>query len=279
MNKGFLNIAVLLTCYNRRDTTIRCLQNLFLQSGKDEKFYIEVFLVDDASSDNTAEAVKSLFPEVNVIRGSGNLFWSKGMHLAWKTAAQERDFDFYLWLNDDTYIFPNAILVMLEGYSKSGENAIISGSTKSEITGQLTYGGKSKDGKRLEPDGNLKPCIFLNGNFVLVSQNIYKKIGMIDSIFPHSIGDHDYGLRAMKKGFQVLIAPSYIGYCERHESLPKWCLSKVPLKDRIKSLYSPKGSSHPYYFFIYERRHFGLLRATKHFFSIHLRLLLPALWR
>lgn len=271
-------IAVLLTCHNRKEKTLRCLKYLFEQEGSITKFLFEVFLVDDASNDGTGEIVRSIFGRVNIIKGSGNLFWSRGMHLAWKIATQKKDYDFYLWLNDDTCIFPSAIEIMLESYFVSGENAVICGSTKSEKTNKITYGGRSKKGELIIPNGSLQPCVLLNGNFVLVSRKIFNKIGTIDAFFIHSIGDHDYGLRALRLGFEVLVAPSVIGYCEPHEKLPKWCLAEVPLKDRFRSLYSPLGGCHPYYFFVYERRHFGLLMAMKHFFTIHMRVIFPALW-
>ncbi len=96
-------IAVLLTCHNRRDKTIQCVTALYEQAGLEESYSIDVFLVDDASNDGTGEAVKNEFPQVYIIQGNGNLYWNRGMHLAWETAADAQDFDCYLWLNDDTF--------------------------------------------------------------------------------------------------------------------------------------------------------------------------------
>jgi GT2 family glycosyltransferase len=89
-------IAVLLTCHNRKDKTVQCITALYSQSGLGKFFIIEVFLVDDASTDGTAEAINSQFQEVNIIQGNGNLFWNRGMHFAWQTAATTKDYDYYL---------------------------------------------------------------------------------------------------------------------------------------------------------------------------------------
>ena len=108
-------IAVLLTCYNRREKTLNCLKSLF-NCQLPENHTLVVYLVDDDSSDGTSKAVRNDFPKVNVISGNGNLFWNKGMRLAWETASQTNDYDFYLWLNDDTILDNNAIFQLLETY-------------------------------------------------------------------------------------------------------------------------------------------------------------------
>ncbi len=272
-------IAVLLTCHNRKEKTLRCLKHLFAQEGRDQKFRFEVFLVDDASTDGTSRAVEEQFSEVHLIQGDGNLYWNRGMHLAWTIAANRKEYDYFLWLNDDTSVFPDAIGVLLDSYLHSGANAVIGGATKSEISNAYTYGGKTREGKDVIPNGSVQECLFMNGNVVLISNRIFKRVGFIDALFHHAIGDRDYGLRAIKKGFRILITPVYVGYCEANEKLPKWCLTEVPFRERIRSLYSPLGNSHPYYFFVYEKRHFGFLVAMKHYFSIHLRVLIPSLWK
>jgi GT2 family glycosyltransferase len=279
MNKTCFEIAVLIACHNRREKTLRCLRDLFNQQHIDEKFNFTVFLVDDASTDGTSEAISKNFPQVRIIRGTGYLYWNKGMHLAWKKALEEKEFDFYLWLNDDSVLFQDAIFTMLETFHKCGEDSIICGSTKSELTGIFTYGLRIKKGIELVPNGEIQFGEFMNGNVVLISKKIYEAIGIIDNIFPHAIGDNDYGLRAVKNGIRIATPADYIGYCEGHDKLPAWCLPEVPFKKRLKSLYSPLGNSHPRYFFIFVYRHFGLAQAIKHFMSIHLRVLIPSLWK
>lgn len=279
MNETSIEIAVLIACYNRKEKTLGCLRDLFKQAYIDEKFKITVFLVDDASTDGTPEAISKNFPPVRIIKGTGNLYWNKGMHLAWKKALEEKEFDFYLWLNDDTVLFPDAIFTMMDTFQKCGEDSIICGSTKSELTGNFTYGLRIKKGIELVPNGEIQYGEFMNGNVVLISKSIYEAIGIIDNIYPHAIGDNDYGLRAVKNGIRIATPVDYIGYCEGHDKLPAWCLPEVPFKKRLKSLYSPLGNSHPRYFFIFEYRHFGLVQALKHFTTIHLRVLIPSLWK
>ncbi|UAB84824.1 glycosyltransferase family 2 protein [Zunongwangia sp. SCSIO 43204] len=272
------NIAVLLTVFNRKKKTLECLRKLYDQRIP-EAYSLEVYMVDDGSSDGTSNAVALEFPKVNVIRGNGDLFWNRGMHKAWIEAMNKKNYDFYLWLNDDTFIFEGALETIILDSKNKDDRSIICGTTQSLSGSKLSYGGRNENGELIRPSNVLKECKYMNGNFVLIPKFVNDLVGTIDPVFRHSIGDLDYGLRAQKKGVQVFVASKVIGACDNHQSLPKWCLIDIPLKRRLKSLYSPLGNSHPYYFFIYENRHHGLLVAMKHFFTIHLRALFPRLWK
>ena len=109
-----INLAVLITCHNRRAKTIKCLKALFNQADT-KNIRIKVFLVDDGSTDKTSNEVMALFPEVVIIQGDGNLFWARGVALAWKESLKSKEiFDYYLWLNDDTFLYNTAIKQLLD---------------------------------------------------------------------------------------------------------------------------------------------------------------------
>lgn len=271
-------IAVLITCHNRIDKTLHCLRALYEQVGLNVDYNIEVFLVDDASTDGTAQAVELQFPKVTIIPGDGNLYWNRGMHKAWETAANTKDFDYYLWLNDDTFLFVNAIQTLLSGAQLSNYKSIICGSTLSLETNTISYGGFSKESQMLIPNGQLQESYAINGNCVLIPKFVYETIGLLDKRFPHAIGDFEYGLRVRKHHLSSFISEGYVGSCEGSDKLPLWCSSEATLQQRIKSLYSPLGNSHPYYYFLFEYEYYGVLKAVKHFLTIHLRLIFPTLW-
>ena len=104
------NIAVLLTCYNRKDKTRKCLEQLFLaqhcfNEKHEQQVYISLFITDDKCTDGTFDAVADICKnhELTVIEGDGNLYWAGGMRTAWAKALLEKDrWSFYLLLNDDT---------------------------------------------------------------------------------------------------------------------------------------------------------------------------------
>ncbi|MDV7140204.1 glycosyltransferase family 2 protein [Maribacter sp. TH_r10] len=270
-------IAVLLTCFNRKQKTLACLDNLW-QTVPDN-VGMDVFLVDDGSTDGTGETVRKKFPEVTVIQGTGSLYWNRGMHLAWETAAKTAQYDYYVLLNDDTFLYSSAMEELLECAIERNDGVVVCAAFCGEQSGDYTYGGRDKSGNPVIPNGEVQPCFHINGNCLLVPKTVYDEVGNLDPIFPHAIGDFDYGQRAMDKGFELVTTKRYLGTCESNALLPKWCYAHVPLKERIKALYSPLGNSHPKYYFIYVKRHFGWFLAIKQFCSIHLRLLIPNLWK
>ena len=272
------NIAVLLTVFNRREKTLKCLKSL-VDCSLPENHAIDIYLVDDGSSDGTHEAVAEQFPQVNIIRGTGNLFWNRGMHLAWKTAADRLEYDFYLWLNDDTIIHQDTVQELIACSESEQHRSIICGSTCAvNDPDEITYGGWRPENNILKPNGQKQCCDYVNGNILLVPKYVYSKVGTNDPVFHHAMGDFDYGARARKLGIHLIVAPKVLGVCDEHPTLDAWCNPETPILKRLKLLYTPLGN-HPIQHFIFERRHRGLWKSCFHFVTIHLRAIFPSFWK
>ena len=239
-------LAVLMTCHNRRDTTLACLQALYQQ----DKIF-DVFLVDDGSSDGTTDAVKSHYPKVNVIKENGDLFWVGGMRLAFAEALKY-SYDYYLWLNDDTLLEPNALSNLLNAHQilvqRGYSNSIVVGSVKDPVTGEHTYGGTirskgwlSNTFKPVKPSKELKECDTMQGNIVLIPSLVAEKVGNLDSAFIHTMGDLDYGLRARKLGSSVWISAGYIGVCSRNFISGSWADTNLSLAKRLQKVFQIKA--------------------------------------
>lgn len=272
-----MRVAVLMACFNRKDCTIKCLDALFNVNFLSNQS-IEVFLLDDGSTDGTSEAIKKKYINVNIIQGDGNLFWNRGMHLAWKVASKNK-YDFYLWLNDDVILNKDSFQILWSNYKVLNQNCIISGVCASE-DGFTTYGGyilKNKKNFRLQPQGKPIICDFFNGNIVLVPKEVFNKVGNLDPIFPHAQGDFDYGLRAKKMGINSYITSKSIALCDRHKEYPKWCNPNLSFRLRLSSFFGPLGGR-PYHSFVFEKRHYSLHQALLHYITIHFRLLFPKYW-
>lgn len=269
-------LSILLTCHTRRDKTIHCLEQLFAAVNQLSDIEVNVFLVDDGSTDGTAEAIKIQFPKVNIIKGDGNLFWNRGMNLAWNEATEVNP-DFYLWLNDDTFLFENSLHSLLESSFQKENQSIIVGSTVSENNNEITYGGRNRNGKLIKPNGELQMCNHFNGNIVLIPKSVFEKNGYLDSTFHHALGDIDYGLRANKVNIESYVANDFVGICEGHITLPKWFDSEIKTLGRFKSYYSTSCGSNPIQLFRFENRHHGFLKALKSLITNHLQVFNPTL--
>lgn len=239
-----IKTAVILTCHNRKQTTLHSLI-LFFDAIKPDNYLFDIFLVDDGSCDGTSSAIKLNFPDVNIIIGSGDLYWNQGMRLAWKTAIQKYTPDFFLWLNDDTNIDKDALIHLFECYDEyvnSHENeAIIVGSCRNKNDIDEHSYGLRDNGKTVIPNGRLQKGNMLNGNLVLISKVVYTKLGILSNTYTHAMGDYDYGLRALENGIQLITTKKYIATCKPNDGLPKWCDPKIGFLDRWKALHTPLG--------------------------------------
>jgi GT2 family glycosyltransferase len=241
-----MKISVLMTCFNRKDKTNQCIKMLLNNESKlDEK--LNIYLVDDGSTDGTSELIKQKYSHVNIIEGSGSLFWNGGMRLAWQTALKDRS-DFYLWINDDSFIYDDSISRLFNSYqelAKQGQSVgAILGSMVDPITKKLTYGGRLKCsrlnpvkiGPVIQPSNAALKCDFVNGNLTLIPAETVKKIGILSDQFTHSMGDFDYGLRAIKAGLNCWVAPGVYGECEVNLVDGSWQDKSLSLDVRVNKM-------------------------------------------
>lgn len=249
-----MKIAALLTCFNRREKTIHCLRSLFNILPE-----CNVYLVDDQSTDGTKETVNKEFPQVHIIMGTGNLFWSKGMYTAWKEAIKG-NYDYYLWLNDDIELYPFFFKELMECQLLNNSHCIISGLIENFNKSKILYGGSDSHKRLIQPNKKIQEIKFMNGNVVLVPKSVVNKIGIIDPLYHHDLGDVDYGLRALKNGIKVYATriPIASGDSNNFCRIRKWGVS---LRERFRKLYSPLGSN-PTINFYFRKKHFGIVKAS-----------------
>ena len=247
-----MKIAVLITCHNRKEKTLRCLGSIrdTLIPGA----VPTVFLTDDGCTDGTADAVGAIdwgF-QVEILEGDGSLFWNGGMINSWKKAIEEGGFDGYLWINDDITVLSGywKDLVEADGlcYGRYGKRGIYVGSTKDSETGELTYGGFDyvnkwllKD-KFVIPDGeNFIECEAGHGNITYVAREVVEKMGIFSEKYIHGGSDHDYTYLAHKAGFPILVLPHFSASCENDHIGKTRNYVGLPFRERCRLFYSPKG--------------------------------------
>ena len=271
-------IAVLITVFNRKDKTLECLKHLYRQEGIGVDYDINVYLTDDGCTDGTSEAIKSLFPDVHIVQGDGSLFWNRGMLAAWKEAAKI-SFDYYLWLNDDTILFNDTIIKLINGSTLFDDKSILIGSTCDSSTNSvITYGGLDKNKNTIFSIDSYQKCYYMHGNIVLISKFVFDIVGFNDGYYRHSHGDYDYGLMAQEKGLNVLVCPGFYGTCDIHGSISKWKNPEYPLRERWNAFFKPTGHN-PFEFFYFRKKHYGLIPACRTFVTNFIHLIFPSFWR
>lgn len=215
-------LAVVMTCHNRREQTLRCLEALRSQDLPDAD--LRVYLTDDGSTDRTSAAISAVDLPIEVIAGSGDLYWAAGMAMAERVAMGD-DPDLLLWLNDDVTLDRDGLARLLTVHDKAPD-AIVVGNVRDLDTGDKTYGGRNRLGRHPQrflaapPADQIIQVSAFNGNVVLIPRGVRNAVGPIDGSFAHAYADDDYSLRASKSGVAILCAAGTVGICRPNQAGP-----------------------------------------------------------
>lgn len=98
------DLSVIVVSYNTRDLLRDCLRALRGSIG----LALEVIVVDNASSDGSAEMTRAEFPEATLLAQSMNAWFCGGNNIGIAAARA----DFALLLNPDTEVAPEALALM-----------------------------------------------------------------------------------------------------------------------------------------------------------------------
>jgi GT2 family glycosyltransferase len=259
------------------ETTIECLKHCFNSLSLIDRCDHDIFLLDDNSPDKSGEIIKKMYPSINVIYGNGKYFWSGGTRKLWEFASTKKDYDYYVWLNDDSILFKNAFSVIYNDLNDK-KSSIILGTfiSSNQNLNEITYGGRDKHLTLLKPSGEPQECSLINGNFVFIPKEVFKKVGFLSKMFTHNYGDTDYGLRAIKKNFKVFIASEVVGICNKNE-IELWRRPNTRFFSRLKSFYKSKNFiiTEVMYF---QLIHFGFFAFLKHFIGVFLIIFSPKIY-
>lgn len=264
-------IAALLTCHNRKEKTLLCLQSLFsslyyYNSNYNALISLKVFLVDDGSTDGTSEEIQETFKDkihlIKIIKGSGSLFWARGMALAWRYALDEDSgWDFFLLLNDDTFLYNNSLKTLFDTHkyslNKFGKEGLYSGITcEMGNSEKITYGGAVWLNKFMVKCKQLKPslvpqmCDVANANILLVPYGVVNQIGILNDTYQHGFADYEYSMSARKRNIPVLVTSEICGECNFDHDNEVTLFIDMNLKERKAYFNSPLHSNKDYLYYI-----------------------------
>ena len=233
-----MNITVVITCHNRRDKTLECLRLLTIQPpcGSDIGFIV----VDDGSTDGTSEAIAAEFPAVKILKGDGSLYWCGGMRKAWREAVK-MDPDYYLLMNDDTHLYPEALQKLVTMIPSPDCLAIAIAAICDPVTRCATYGGIRRKVGVIPASGRIEYCDTFNANCALIPRAVYSRLGILYEGYTHGMGDFDYGCQARKLGIDLLQSGDFLGESAVDSPRGTWLDRSLSRKERFRLLESPKG--------------------------------------
>lgn len=263
-------VLALFTCFNRKEKSVHAIESL-ISGNPDIDFHFLV--VDDGSTDGTAEALKARNFPVRILRGDGSLFYSRGMGLGMDALLKDREsFDYLLMMNDDVDFYPGCIAAMA---AQSGGRDVIVGATE-DTAGNLSYSGIQYERGihyRFMNPGETGQADTMNANCVLIPYALFRKTGSMDPHYHHSLGDFDYGFALRKAGGRLYVSQSYVGLCCDNPQTGTWHDRKLSVTQRIRKKESVKGDpAGPWFYYL--KKHFGLFTAVKSSVTPYIRIFL-----
>lgn len=205
---------IIITDFNGFSQTEHCLDALRASFFQD----FTVVVVDHGTSDETRKGLAGKYPEVVRLPGSPDLWWAGATNLGIRHAL-DNGAETILLLNNDCYVTPETIGELVELQRIHGP-AIFAPVQRDWQSGTITtiiprclfllgFPSLSVPG-RLTPEllaRRLLPTgIIAGGRGALVHASIFCDIGLFDEKYlPHYWADHDFYLRARKKGYMLFI--------------------------------------------------------------------------
>jgi GT2 family glycosyltransferase len=264
-------LYIIIPTHNRVKNTIICLDSLSKQSFKEFK----TILVDDGSTDNTSKIVANKYPEVIILKGDGNLWWSGATNLGIKYALSHGA-TFILTLNNDLTVDRNYIVNILK---RASEESIIGSVMVSNEGGKIIDGGswlnyftgRKKDinvGKNINKFLNheLVRVNVLSGRGVLIPTNVFEKIGLYNERkLPQYAADYEFSIRAQKNNYKLFCNYDAIVRSQEIFFEIKSRYSQLTWFELIKSFFSIRSSNGLKYKYRFAVLSFGYFRGVPFF--------------
>ena len=248
----------------------------------------EIVVVDNGSTDGSAEFLRAAFPQVKLLALPTNLGFGGGSNAGVRAAANQ----VVVLLNSDMRVAPDFLAPLLEGFRDPEVFAVscqifFSDPHKPREETGLTQGWWQDGGlrvrHRIDPavDG-LFPCFYGGGGSCAFDRAKFLELGGFDPLLePFYLEDTDLGYMAWKRGWKVLYQPRSVVYHEHRGTIGKRFgegqIQAVLKKNYVlfcwKNIHEwPRLASH--FFFAW----CGAVLAVI-FGDVPLRPNLPALWR
>lgn len=214
------NLSLVIVSYNTCQLTLQCLESIFKNKWR---YKIELWVVDNNSTDDSVVVIKKKYPQVKVIQSKINLGFAGGNNLALKQARG----DYCLLLNSDTLVQPQSLDNLMD-FAKENNFEIASCRVVNKDGSFQANGGELPNflpmffwlsglddllrkiisiSSYQEVDQsyyyNGKHIGWVSGSVMLVNRSVFQKIGFLDEkIFMYG-EDVEFCWRARKAGFKA----------------------------------------------------------------------------
>lgn len=213
-NNDSPQVSIIIPLFNKVDYTRHCLEALTLNT--DESLNYEVILVDNASTDGTADYLRTLSGDITIITNKKNLGFAKAINQASKLATGR----YLVLLNNDTIPHPEWLAALIRGVER--DNADIVGAKLVYPNGRIQHAGVAFDEGNIGyhiyrklpadlPAANKKrfmQCV--TAACMLVKREVFSELKGFNEAYMNGFEDVDFCLRAGERGRKILYTPESV---------------------------------------------------------------------
>jgi len=253
-----MKISIVIVNYNVKYFLLQCLQSVKTAiSGIDA----EVFVVDNASTDNSVEMLKEKFPWVHLIANTEN----RGFSYANNQAIRQAKGEFMLLLNPDTLVEEDTFAKCLDFMYQTpdagalgvkminGDGEFLPESKRALPIPSVAFYkifGLSKLFPRSKKFGsyhltyldnnNVQSVEVLSGAFMFIRKTVLDKIGLLDETFFMYGEDIDLSYRIIQAGYKNYYLPETRIIHYKGESTKKGTINYVIVFYKAMQIFSKK---------------------------------------
>lgn len=218
-------LLVIIVTYNAMPWIKKCLGSI-----KSSNQPADIFIVDNGSSDGTQEYIKNNYPETIFTQSAKNLGFGKANNLGLKYAI-ERGYDYVYLLNQDAWIFPDTLEILVSTHKRHPDYGILSPMQCQANMCRLDHNFAQNVCFKVKNEMLLNDLYFNTSKEIydipvvmaahwLLSRECLIKVGGFSPTFPHYGEDDNYCDRARYFNFRIGIVPEASAVHDREHRVP-----------------------------------------------------------
>lgn len=193
------NIFVIIVTFNGEQWLHKNLQAL-----RESNYPVKTIVIDNCSTDNSVAIIKS-YPEIDFIASSSNLGFGKANNIAIQKAL-DRQADYLFLLNQDAWIFPNTIERLIKVAEHNSTFGIISPVHFSGDAIAIDENFAMFWSRKMQTiSDEVDEVPFVNAAAWLVPSQVFKKVGVFESLFSHYGEDRNFTNRTKFHNYKTVV--------------------------------------------------------------------------
>ncbi len=208
-------VYVVILNWNLREDTAECVRSVL--DANDSRLHLLV--VDNASEDGSAEYLKRLFPDLDLVLNPTNVGFSRGNNVGIRRALDEQA-EYVFLLNNDTVVDAHMFDSLIACAASAADVGIVApkilyygqqdriwhlgGRARRWLPVPETLGHNQRDDGRFSAPFEVDYVTFCGA---LIKQRLLESIGLLDERFPFAYEDSDFCYRARAAGYRIVCQP------------------------------------------------------------------------